>query len=161
MATDKERAELLELMRILIHHEPQVHYIQERPMRTVKLSRHEVLQKLHNGGNIAMDCSEAVTCLCKWAGLHDPNGRDFNGTGNTDTIYSHLHRYSQPWKAKVGALVVFGSYPHTHHVCMVAEPGHDPLLWSHGQERGPIWIPLHEEMKYQPRGVTFCSIAKL
>ncbi len=107
-----------------------------------------------------MDCSESVTLLCRLADLDDPNGLNYNGQGLTGTLLGHLRHYSNPRAANIGALVVFG--PGTgHHVCMVRRPGVNPLLFSHGQERGPFFISLSEEAKYQPKPVTFLSIAGL
>ncbi len=36
-------------------------------------------------------------------------------------------------------------------------PGDDPLLCSHGQERGPIEIRFSTESRYQPETVTWLS----
>jgi hypothetical protein len=153
VASHAQRVKLAALMRDLVKHEPQVHYAQIRPMRSVHLSKPVY--------PLTMDCSEAVTCLCKWAGLHDPNGLGYNGRGYTGTLLDHLPHYFNPANAMVGALVVFG--PGTgHHVGMVFEPDHrNPLLFSHGQEAGPIFIRLHDEAEHQPPPVTFLSIAGL
>lgn len=137
-----------------------IHYAQIRPMRTVHLSELQLHTLLDNGGSITMDCSEGVTCLCKWAGLHDPNGNHYDGAGYTGTLLGHLPHYTDPAAANVGALVVFGPPP-GEHVAMVLRPGDDPLLWSHGGENGPIAILLsHERTAHEPP-VTFLSIAGL
>jgi hypothetical protein len=157
MATYAQRLHLHALMRLLIAHEPEVHYAQVRPMRNVHTATPHF--------PMAMDCSEAVTCLCKWAGLTDPNGRHFDGTGNTQTLYSHLPHYYNPASAEVGALVTFAvptSPLSRQHVCMVLEPDdHDPLLFSHGMERGPLAIRLSAERRFHASPVTFLSIARL
>lgn len=160
MATPAQRKHLLDLMNFLVEQEPRVHYAQVRPMQTIHWREQQVVNLLYHGGSITMDCSEAVTCLCKWAGLKDPNGLNYNGRGFTGTLLGNLPHYTDPAKAKIGALVVFGRGS-GHHVCMVAKAGADPVLWSHGQERGPIWIPLSDEQKYQPGPATFLSIAHL
>jgi len=147
-------------MRYLLGHEPHVHYAQIRPMRTVHLSETDMRRRLDHGGAITMDCSESVTCLCKWSGLHDPNGHGYDGTGYTGTLLAHLPHYSDPSEAKTGALAVFGPSPGDH-VCMVLEPGHDPLLWSHGQERGPIAIRYSAEKAWHRPPAVFLSIAHL
>ena len=140
-------------MHELVKHEPQIHYAQIRPMRTIHLSKPVY--------PMTMDCSESVTCLCKWAGLKDPNGLHYNGSGYTGTLLDHLPHYFNPANAQTGALVVFG--PGTgEHVCMVLTPDHrNPLLFSHGQEAGPILIRLHDEAQAHPPPVTFLSIASL
>lgn len=140
-------------MHELVKHEPQVHYAQVRPMRNVHLAKPVY--------PMTMDCSEAVTCLCKWAGLKDPNGFGYNGKGYTGTLLDHLPHYFDPANANVGALVVFG--PGTgEHVAMVLEPDHrNPLLFSHGFEGGPLLIRLHDEAQLHHPPVTFLSIAGL
>jgi len=152
-------------MRYLIAHEPQVHYAQVRPMRTVHLTETQLDTLLAHSGSVTMDCSESVTALCRWAGLHDPNGAGYDGQGNTLTLYHHLPHYTNPAHALVGALVVFGapSRPLSRqHVCMVMEPdAHDPLLFSHGQERGPLAVRLSVERAVHDDAGTFCSIAHL
>jgi hypothetical protein len=55
-----------------------------------------------------------------------------------------------------GDLVVWGAYP-GHHVALVLEVGPDPLLCSHGQEKGPIAIAFSAESKYQPSPATWLA----
>jgi len=44
----------------------------------------------------------------------------------------------------------------------VLEPDHrNPLLFSHGQERGPLAIRLHDEAEAHQPPATFLSIAAL
>src|SRR5437762_842516 len=145
MATAAQRQHLLSLADFLISRAGQVHYAQIRPMRTVHLHEQELDSLLAHGGAITMDCSEAVTCLCKWAGLHDPNGLGYDGAGYTGTLLGHLPHYTDPRQANVGALVVFGPPPGDH-VAMVLERGKaNPALFSHGSEAGPLRIPLAVE----------------
>lgn len=160
MATPAQRQHLGALMRYLLTKEPLIHYAQRRPMGTIHYSESQVVRLLDHGGGITMDCSEAVTCLCKWAGLRDPNGFGYNGYGFTGTLLANLRHYTNPELAMVGALVVYG--PGTgHHVSMVLTPGADPLLWSHGREAGPHKIRLSAQRLQQPGPVTFLSIARL
>jgi hypothetical protein len=160
MATEAQRIHLLALMKYLLAHEPQIHYAQIRPMRTVRLSEAQLHTLLHAGHSITMDCSEAVTCLCKWAGLRDPNGLHYDGSGYTGTMLAHLSHYSDPAKAHVGALVVFGPPPGDH-VCMVMRRGSDPMLWSHGSEGGPRRVPFSVERAVHRKPATFLSISPL
>lgn len=161
MVSEAQRRHLGRLMDLLVGHEPQVHYAQVRPMQTRHITEHELLATISHG--ITMDCSESVTLLCRLAGIGDPNGKHFDGSGYTGTLLQHLPHYTDPRKAKVGALVVFGPGRHHDgdHVCMVRRPGPNPLLFSHGQERGPFYISLSEEKKYHPEPTTFLSIANL
>lgn len=153
MTTFRQRDKLVALMDELIANAAEIHYAQIRPMRTIRLRAPAY--------PMTMDCSEAVTCLCKWAGLQDPNGRGYNGSGYTGTMLEHLPHYHRAGNALPGALVVFG--PGTgEHVAMVLE--HDatnPLLFSHGGENGPIAIHLHDEAEGHPPPVTFLSVAAL
>lgn len=163
MATEAQRDHLHELMHFLLQYEPQVHYAEVRPMRSVHFSEQQVETLLKNGHGITMDCSEGVTCLCKWAGLSDPNRRGYNGQGNTSTLRQSLPNYTNPKKARTGAIVVFGP-GYGEHAAMVLDPDPvhgDPLLWSHGGEHGPIAIRLSVERQYHHAPVTFLSIANL
>lgn len=161
MATTAQRLELARLMDYTHRERAKIHYAQVRPMRTRRItSLHLLQQALQSPHGITADCSEAVTLLCRIAGLADPNGFDYDGHGFTGTLLHHLTHYTNPAMAKVGALVVFG--PHSgHHVCMVRHPGDDPVLWSHGQESGPIYIRLRDEQRFQSPPTIFLTIAKL
>jgi hypothetical protein len=160
MATLAQRRHLHGAMEYLLAHEPRIHYAQVRPMQTIHYTEQQVTRLLDHGGSITMDCSEAVTCLCKWAGLHDPNGLHYNGSGYTGTMLAHLPHYTNPKAAQTGALVVFGPGS-GEHVCMVQEPGGDPLLWSHGAERGPRSVRFTVERAFHAQPATFLSIAHL
>jgi hypothetical protein len=148
------------VMDYLVLHRDRVHYRQVRPMLTRPL---HTLVDLHaalaSPRGVVMDCSEAVTLICKLGGLTDPNGLHYNGSGYTGTLL-RLPHYYDPHSAMLGALVVFGGGT-GHHVTMVREPGADPLLWSHGQESDPRLILLSLERQHQPSPVTFLSIAAL
>ena len=165
MATAAQRAHLLALMQLLIGYEPQVHYPPHdvrtaADLATFKLTEQQLDRLLATGGSIQADCSEMVTELCRWAGLADPNGLNYAYAGYTGTMLAQLPHYDNPASALVGALVVFG--PGTgEHVCMVIEPGADPLLFSHGQEAGPFAIRLSAERAAHHPPVTFLSIANL
>ncbi len=118
-----------------------------------------------SGNHLWLDCSEAGTLICKLAGLQDPNGWKYGGWGNTQTILDNdnLQHYTNPNGAQVGAIVIFGvEQPLSkQHLCLVLEPGPDPLLWSHGQEAGPLKIRLSDERRFHPGPFAFVSIATL
>ena len=161
MANAAQRQQLARLMDYTYRERAKIHYAQVRPMRTRRIaSLHLLQQALQSPAGITCDCSESVTMLCHIAGLDDPNGFDYDGHGFTGTLLHYLPHYADPRKARVGALVVFGPGSGDH-VCMVRQPGANPLLWSHGQESGPIYISLREEQRYQRPPTTFLSIAKL
>lgn len=149
------------IMDYLHVHRDKIHYRQVRPMATRRIDNlAELHVEVEKPRGITMDCSEAVTLICKLAGLEDPNGLGYNGDGYTGTLLNHLPHYYDPASAYVGALVVFGGGT-GHHVAMVRERGNDPLLWSHGQESDPRTIRLSLERQHQPSPVTLLSIAAL
>jgi hypothetical protein len=161
MATVAQRGKLASLMDELVAHTGAVHYREIRPMRTHWIASRALLERaLRSPAGVTMDCSESVTLLCRLAGLKDPNGVGYDGTGYTGTLLKHLPHYTNPSKAKIGALVVFGPKS-GHHVCMVRRPGANPVLFSHGSERGPFWISLEQEKRWQADPTIFLSIAKL
>jgi hypothetical protein len=118
-----------------IENEPRIHYGEIRP---IPLGRTLPLRT---------DCSGFVTLCYFLAGAPDPNGRDYDGSGYTGTLLGWL-RAIAPLDAKRGDLVVWGTYP-GRHVALVLEPGDDPLLCSHGSERGPLAIRFSDESRYQ------------
>jgi hypothetical protein len=159
-----QREHLAKLMDLLVAHRAKIHYRQLRPMATAKIHHELMLRTILNTSGLSMDCSESVTLLCRLAGLRDPNGRGYDGYGYTGTLLQHLGEHAYPpSKAKVagiGALVVFGGGT-GEHVCMVRNPGEDPVLFSHGQESGPFWIKLSEEERYHSGPTRFLPITSL
>ena len=129
-----------------INNEPQIHYEQRRPMDGVDQPRKLPLRT---------DCSGFSTLCYKWAGAPDPNGQNYNGQGYTGTMLQHGRQIAKS-AVQPGDLVVWGPNP-GHHVALVLEGGADPLLCSHGQEKGPFPIRFSEETKFQPGPVTWLS----
>jgi cell wall-associated NlpC family hydrolase len=126
-----------------IANEPRIHYGEIRPM---PLARELPL---------TTDCSGFVTLCYFLGGAPDPNGLDYSGAGWTGTLLRHLEPIG-PEDARRADLVVWGAYP-GHHVALVLERGEDPLLCSHGSERGPIAIRFSDECRYQPALATWLS----
>jgi len=124
-----------------IANEPRIHYGEIRP---IPLARDLPL---------TTDCSGFVTLCYFLAGAPDPNGRGYDGSGYTGTLLGRLPRTTRDG-ARGGDLVVFGTYP-GRHVALVLEPGTDPLLCSHGQERGPLALRYSDERALQPGPVTW------
>jgi cell wall-associated NlpC family hydrolase len=110
-----------------IDNEPSIHYKQLRPMDGLHEARKLPLRT---------DCSGFVTLCYAWAGAPDPNGLAFSGLGYTGTLLHNCRRIPRS-AVQPGDLVVFG--PGTgDHVVMVIEMAADPLVVSHGQEKGPL-----------------------
>lgn len=161
MATDAQRGGMRYVMDLLLEHRNRIHYAEVRPMRTAKIANvWQLKQAVAAPGGITMDCSESVTLICRLAGLKDPNGHGYNGTGFTGTLLDRLPHYSDPGAAKVGALCVFGPSPGIH-VGMVHERGADPWLFTHGEESDPSLHRLSWMAPGFPPPVTFLSIAAL
>jgi cell wall-associated NlpC family hydrolase len=118
-----------------VRNEPRIHYA---PVRPIPLRRTLPL---------ATDCSGFATLCYYLAGAPDPNGLGYTGEGYTGTLLRHLPHVAQR-AVRPGDLVVWGRYP-GRHCAVVLEPGDDPLLASHGQERGPLKLRFSEEQKAQ------------
>lgn len=120
--------------------EPFWHYEQSRPI-PVDLGARRKLP-------IKTDCSGFVTIAYKAAGAPDPNGYGYTGAGYTGSLLAHMRRLPSIDKAKAGDVIVYGDKP-GHHAVIVIEPGPDPLVASHGTERGPFLLKHSLEAKYQ------------
>lgn len=130
-----------------IANEAQIHYEQLRPMDGIGRARKLPLKT---------DCSGFSTLCYAWAGAPDPNGAGYGGQGYTGTLLQHMQRI--PASAVQPAdLVVWGAAP-GHHVALVLKAGPDPLVCSHGQEKGPFAIAFSEESKFQPVPATFLTL---
>ncbi len=162
MTTTAQRTEMRRLMNLLVRYRSRVHYAQIRPMPTRRIHRGHLRTALLKPGGITMDCSESVTLICRLAGLRDPNGLNYDGTGYTGTLLDYLKHYSSPAKAEPGALVVFGGGT-GEHVCMVYEHHEtNPKLFSHGTENDPKFYDLHTMIAAFPgQPHTFLAIDKL
>jgi cell wall-associated NlpC family hydrolase len=135
------REEIVGVARWGIRNEPRIHYALVRPM------------PLRRELPLATDCSGFATLCYFLAGAEDPNGLDYIGEGYTGTMLRHMRHVHA---ARPGDLVVWGRYP-GHHVAIVMEAGEDPLLCSHGQERGPLAIRFSDEDRIQARPSTWLS----
>jgi hypothetical protein len=161
VATLLQREHLREMMGYLLAHKAQVHYPphDERTHRASEIQNETELRHAVVAGHFVYDCSQTAEILCVCAGLHWPRSMV---NGYTGTMLAHLPHYYSARSAGVGALVVFGVGDLAReHVCMVRHPGSDPVLFSHGQERGPFLIPLSVEKRYHPAPYTFLSVAHL
>lgn len=119
-------------------HEVEIHYAQSRPIEGLTTPR-----KLP----LSTDCSGFVTLCYKWAGAPDPNGRGYDGYGFTGTLLQHMRQIPQA-QSQVGDLALWADAQRTRHVSLVLETGSDPLLVSHGSERGPFRVRFSAEHRY-------------
>jgi cell wall-associated NlpC family hydrolase len=137
------REEIVGVARWGIRNEARIHYASIRPM------------PLRRALPLTTDCSGFATLCYFLAGAEDPNGLDYIGQGYTGTMLRHMRHVGRA-AVQGGDLVVWGRYP-GRHVAVVLEPGDDPLLCSHGQEKGPIEILFSEESEYQAPPATWLS----
>lgn len=156
-----------DLMSLLLGHEPQVNYPLHdirgaKDAATFRLTEKQLRAKMASGGHIMFDCSQAVTQLCKWAGLSDPNGIGYRWPGYTGTLLKNLPHYRDPHGAGVGALFVYGPATGDHVSMLFDDPFTDnPLLWSHGFDGGPVLIRLADQRAVHRPPVTILNISRL
>lgn len=164
MATAAQRKTIAQAIDLLVKQRSHVAYVQRRPMASRSIDTMPELEAALTAG-IALDCSEAATLILHVAGVGDPNGNAYDGEGNTQEMYDHLPHYLNPRTAKTGALVFLGipGRLSTQHVCVVREPGPDPLLYSHGGNGAYAshLIPYSVERRYHVGEPVFLSIARL
>lgn len=140
------REQIVAVGRWGIQHEPQIHYRQSRP-----------IDGLHEPYKLPLstDCSGFLTLCYAWAGADDPNGLGYSGQGYTGTLLQHMKHIPKS-AVQPGDLVVWGPPP-GQHAALVLEAGADPLLVSHGQEKGPLAIRFSVESRYQPPPAAWLS----
>jgi hypothetical protein len=174
VATSDQRAHILAIFEFLAANAARIGYVDARPMKTFTplLYEQQAATLFAASGTISPDCSEIVTLICRWAGLQDPNASDYDGDGDTETMYDNpaLEHYTDAAIAEVGAIVLFGVGAGAdpplplpdQHAAMVWEPGPDPTLFSHGAP-GIQNPTLSEYMAAEPsqRPVTFLKITTL
>ncbi len=166
--TQADRQRLHKIMEVLIQHAGQLDYPTQDvrgklDAATFALTWTEAQAHLAAGKHLMFDCSGAVTCIYKWAKLKDPNGLAYKHEGYTGTMLAHLPHYSNPKRARVGALVIFGPGTGEHvAVVLVADRvGGDPVLFSHGFRGATGPIRLHREQRFHDPPVTFLDVSGL
>src|SRR5947209_11622393 len=109
-------------------HSSQFGYLEKRPMTLTKLSEPEFLKKLHNNGHFESDCSETVTAVFKWAGFKDPNHLNYDGYGNSETMFAYLKRFYHARFANIGTIVHFQNPDHVGIVYKTSMIRGNPLI---------------------------------
>ena len=103
---------------------------------------------------ITADCSFGVKILCHWAGVqNDPTGNDWDGNGNSTSIYNHLPHIPVA-EGRVGDIVVFGPNGSAHAAMIMAADPTNPKLWSFGHQGAPNVYHLHDDS----RPATVCKL---
>ena len=104
---------------------------------------------------VEADCSFGVKILCHWAGVQDdPTGEQWDGYGNSSSIFAHLPHVSVA-EAKVGDIVVIGPGGEYHAAMILATDPENPKLWSFGHQGAPNVYPLLSDTR---RPFTVCRI---
>jgi len=148
--TPTVRERMAQLMDATVANEPNWHYHAIRP-----LSYPTLVQAEH--GAVSADCSFGCSILAKLAGAGDPLGQHFTGWGNSSSMFAHCQRITRQ-DLQIGDFAVFGPGGDEHAVC-IRKPGADPVCWSHGQEKGPMFVPLSAEKRAHPGApVTFLRL---
>ena len=130
------RTKIKQSMDWALRNEPRISYDQSRPFDPTTIKRRQV--------PMSDDCSATTTQLYYSAGRPDPNGKKYNGTGYTGTLRSHTPQRKALRNMRVGDFIVHGTGTGAH-VTVVYKPGKTPgtmLVWSHGQEAGPLLTTL-------------------
>ena len=167
MVSNVQRARMMSIAQFLIDNHDHINYAETRgpndPMSLRGGTLAEIEHTFRIGGTISMDCSEAVTLICRLAGLRDPNGLGYDGYGYTGTLFDHLPHYTKVEDAHDGAIMIFGINPTVHAVMKMPSPdGRNPWLFSHGQQGGPFHIQLSdEELAHVGQAQTWLDISSL
>jgi hypothetical protein len=138
---DKARIFMGTIMSYMHTHSSQMGYMEVRSPDDI-MSSHGIswtafMAFIARGGTIIMDCSESITTICRWAGLKDPNGPNYNynGYGNTQTMMDYLPHIALR-DVHEGSIIVFGGPMSEQHAIMVvaANPNdpENPTVFSHG-----------------------------
>jgi hypothetical protein len=159
----KRRNELVSIARYMTAHASLIHYEQRRPMELPKLGYANVQGRFRSGLSVSADCSEMVTAVYKWAGCKDPNGDNYDGAGWSGAMYAHLvHRYTNPSGAHPGAIGVYGPSGDEHVIMVLEHDNHDPLVFSHGSEIGPLILRLsNESAAHRGQPFTFLDVGSI
>jgi hypothetical protein len=128
------RTRFVALLHWGIKHEPAIHYQQVRPVPV-----RSTIWTLP----LFIDCTGIGILFAKWAKAPDPSGKKFSGAGRTSDFLANCKRIRKS-ELKPGDIVQFDD----SHACYVLQARTDPLLFSHGMERGPLAISLSAEIGY-------------
>lgn len=162
MANETQRRHLVRLAQFLSKYADWVNYAEVRPMSTARITESQLTQRLESHGTITCDCSESVTLMFRLAGLHDPNGLQYDGEGWTGTMLTHLPHFTDWEKVHAGTLIIFGAYPGTHVVMVTNPDGQNPMVYSHGSHAdSAIWDLNTERTYHKGEPITLCAIADL
>src|ERR1019366_2473866 len=90
---------------------------------------------------IRIDCSGYCISVYHQAGAHDPSGNNFNGSGNSDSLFAK-GKHITLGELMGGDLITFGPGGSVHAV-IALEGGSNPLCASMGQQGDPSLVNLN------------------
>lgn len=127
-------AAMVDYMSRTLANAARIHYAQRRPMTTLGLAPERTMYN---------DCSEGATDIFYWARMvtgiqvPDPNGRGYDGSGNTDTLWGfNESRPVTDGRYMIGDLVLYSNPGHVI-VCLQAGDRNTAVFWSNGSESAP------------------------
>jgi peptidoglycan hydrolase-like protein with peptidoglycan-binding domain len=123
-----------------VAHSSDIHFQETRPIP---------VRDLPGTLPLTTDCSGSTTLFARWAQAPDPNGLDYDGQGSTVAMLGNLKRITRA-QAQPGDLIVFDGPVKQQHVVVLVELGDEPLVASHGSEKGPFTLSLTDEHKAHP-----------
>ena len=122
------REKMRQWMNWALRNTASIHYAQSRPIPLKAGKAHKL--------PLTTDCSGSTTICAYSAGLPDPNGRKYNGTGYTGTLRDHCKEIKRS-QLRVGDIIIYGRGTGTHVVIVYNITDTDIIVFSHGQESGP------------------------
>lgn len=122
------RQKMLDWMNWALRNTASIHYAQSRPI-PLKAGKARQLP-------LTTDCSGSTTIAAYAAGLPDPNGRKYDGSGYTGTMRSHCKQIKRA-QLQAGDIIIYGGGTGSHMVIVYDITPTDVIVFSHGQESGP------------------------
>lgn len=140
-----------------LRNEDAIHYDQYRPFDVDTVKDKTVPCRL--------DCSSMTVCNSRAVGRPDPSGQDYAGGTPGHPTFTGTLRTGTPQRknvadALVGDHIIYGQNTGAH-VVQVYEPGRDPLVYSHGQEAGPMLVRHSTELRVHGTYFTVHDIGAL
>ena len=146
-----QREHMVEWMTWAVNHEPDIHYSQDFNLRM------DLARMKNKRLPLAEDCSSTTIGMHYYAGAPDPTGNGYqrSATNYTGTLLTGSKPIGKN-QLKPGSMIIYGPGS-GNHVCVVYKLASDGnhLLFSHGQERGPIIISMSAEAAFQPGPIRY------
>lgn len=106
------------------------------------------------------DCSFGIKLLCFSANTIDPTGFNFEGVGNSTSIWEHLPHITLA-EAKPGDPVIWGVEGSVHVAMLYQWHGGRCWLWNMGEQGEPVFTTLGAESAYHAgQPVQWCQLLR-